>query len=217
MIRAACTWLRRHSSLIALCVIMFSATAIATVFSTRWRDNARSNGRDYNFQIEETDPHSGPRTGERLAVGEFKTAANRTLADEISSHPLTIAVLVDPNCSACAASKDQIFAVRDAIATSTIYYCVLMLPNDVASKEHSEFANLLDLQDRAYFASARNKSNEALAMMVVPSHLLLDANGTVLKKWPGTDRNRDVRASMAKQIVADALSQLAMTQSTRRN
>jgi len=209
MIRAARSWFQRERSLIAVCVIMFSVTAVVTAFLARWT-GGRSNRSGYNFQSAENEPSSGPRVGERIAVREFKSFAGKTLADEIKSHPLTIAVLVDPGCSACAASKDQIFAVRDAIANSTIYYCVLMLPNDVASTQHLEFANSLELQDRAYFASAREKSNAAWATMVIPSHLLLDANGTILQKWPGTNRNRSVRESMANQIVSDALNQLAM-------
>ena len=63
--------------------------------------------------------------------------------------------------------EDQISAVRDRIANSTVYYCVLMLPNDVASKDHTEFANTLGLLDRAYFAPAREKSNAALVTMVI--------------------------------------------------
>lgn len=215
MIRTARTWLRRPQSLLGICVTMFTLTAVATVFSTRWTGNGKSNGGEPSFQTSETDSGSGPRIGERIAVGGFKTLAGKTLADELNNHPLTIAVFVDPNCSACAASKDQMFAVRDAIANSTIYYCVLMLPNDVPSKEHSEFADLLHLRDRAYFASAREKPNAALAMMVIPSYLLMDANGTILQKWPGTNRNRNVRESMAHQIASDALNQLAMVQSNR--
>jgi hypothetical protein len=47
--------------------------------------------------------------------------------------------------------------------------------------------------------------------MVLPSHLLLDANGLIVRKWPGTDQSAKVREKMANQIVADTVEELKRT------
>ena len=207
------SWLRTHRSLIIQCLLMFALTALATGFLVRWRSStARARG-GYNFTSSQTDPASGPKIGERIDVALFKSPDGKTLEDEIRSHQLTLAVVVDPHCGACAAAKDQITIVREAIAHSSIYYCVMMLPNDVASTDYLDFAASIDLKNRAFVSSATEKSNSALATMVIPSHLLMDSNGTIVQKWTGTDRNQVVRQRMANQIVADALKELTAIQS----
>lgn len=45
-------------------------------------------------------------------------------------------------------------------------------------------------------------------MMVIPSHILIDPTGIIVRKWPGTDRNKKVRFRMANQIAADTLEEL---------
>ena len=107
--------------------------------------------------------------------------------------------------------------MRDGSVSSAIFYCVLMLPGDVASKDHLEFASLLNFRT-VLILGRREKSQMRLRRRwLFPPTLLLDANGIILQKWPGTNRNRNVRESMARQIVSDALNQLAIRQSIRDN
>jgi hypothetical protein len=44
--------------------------------------------------------------------------------------------------------------------------------------------------------------------MVLPSHLLLDANGLIVKKWPGTNYSASVREKMANQIVTETIAEV---------
>jgi hypothetical protein len=45
--------------------------------------------------------------------------------------------------------------------------------------------------------------------MATPSLMLIDHKGTILRKWPGTDRRQLIRFKMANQIVADTLQELS--------
>jgi hypothetical protein len=209
MIRIAILWLKHHRGLIAQCLIVFAVAAIALAFFARWKARTSVANVSYIFKSSETDPGSGPAIGDRIDTQLFRSLAGKTLTDEIKAHPLTMAVVVDPNCGACEAAKDQILSVRDAIQQSAIHYCVIMLPNEVPTDKYLEFANSLAIKDQAFFSSAKEKSNYALATMVIPSHLLIDASGRVVQKWEGTNRNSDIREAMAKQIVSDARKQLS--------
>ncbi|HEX6044106.1 MAG TPA: hypothetical protein VFZ22_06425 [Pyrinomonadaceae bacterium] len=211
--RIIVAWLKDHRALVAQCLLVFALTAIATAFLVRWKVKPSAANIVYDFNSSITAPGSGPVIGDRISTELLRSLTGKTLTDEIKAHPLTIAVLVDPNCGACAAASDQILLVRAAIEQSAISYCVIMLPNGVPTNEYLEFAASLGIKDHAFFSSAKEKSNYALATMVVPSHLLIDASGTIVQKWEGTNRNRDIREGMAKQIVSDARKQLSAVES----
>lgn len=200
------SWFKEHRGILLRCLVAFTLAVFVTGFAVYLRGRiAREAG--YRFSTSDTDS-GGPRIGDRINVREFRSSAGKALIDEIKNHPFTMVVLVDPQCGACAASKDQIWEIREAIDNSPIYYCVLMLTKDEQSAAYQEFADALGLKDRFFVSSPEKKPNDVLATMVIPSHLLIDSTGSVVRKWPGTNRNSEVRMKMANQIIADALAQL---------
>lgn len=199
-------WLKAHRSILLRCLVAFTLTTFVTGFAVYLRERiARQAG--YRFPTSDTNS-DGPRIGDRIDVEAFGSIAGKSLTDEIQNRQFTMVVLVDPQCGACTASKDQIREVREALDKSPIFYCVLMLTKGEPSGVYLEFADALGLKERFFVSSPEKKTNEALATMVIPSHLLIDSTGSVVRKWPGTNRNSDVRMKMANQIIAEALSQL---------
>jgi hypothetical protein len=49
---------------------------------------------------------------------------------------------------------------------------------------------------------------QKLYSMVIPSHVLIDKNGVIVRKWPGTS-NSEVRYWMANEIIAETRSELS--------
>ena len=119
-------------------------------------------------------------------------------------------VLVDSQCGASKAASDQLRSVRDSIAAEGVPYYLVSITSSVPPMNFFNFANGLSLDAEAYLWDMKEaKPSNELFSMVLPSHILVDRNGTIIRKWPGTSPNQSIRQKMARQIVSDTSKELA--------
>ena len=147
----------------------------------------------------------GPRVGERIDLTLFTDQNGNTLKDALNNGPAMLAV-VNPNCGMCKVADDQMRNIRDRLSTVGIKYYLLSPSPEVGSDRVFAFADSLNTDVPVFVWTRRDtKPAPSLVAMVTPSHLLLDPNGVVIARWPGSDEHKDVRDRMANQIVSDSL------------
>jgi len=95
------------------------------------------------------------------------------------------------------------------------YYQISVTARSAA--DFSPYAGSLNAKAAAFLWSANGiEPQEALYKMVPPSQILVDADGRIVRRWPGTDQRKDARYNMSSQIVADTLEELKLRQGFQR-
>jgi hypothetical protein len=145
---------------------------------------------------------SGPKVGERLDLQKFVGRNGEKLTDASNSNVFMLAT-VDPDCAAASVARDELRDVRTHIAGNIPYILVSATTNRPAA-DFFKYADSLGLDAPTFlWASKEAAPPAALVTMVIPSHILVRRDGTILRTWPGTSPSRRVRFQMVNQIVTD--------------
>ncbi|MCU1265235.1 MAG: hypothetical protein JWM21_1553 [Acidobacteria bacterium] len=172
--------------------------------------NRTSADEGYRFDyVQGEDDWAGPRLGEQIDLRPLKNKDGSPLAGRIGSR-LNMLVLIDPQCGACQAAADQLRSVREQITARGVPYYMVSITSTVPRADYFSYASGLNLDAEAYLWTMNEaKPSAELYSMVLPSHILVDAQGRIVRKWPGTSPNDSIRRRMAHQIVADTLTERA--------
>jgi hypothetical protein len=190
-----------------ICVVGFTASAILTSTVIYLRNKFIVQREGFDFQKGLNESVAGPKSNEIVDLSMFKTKDGKTLASSVTNNRPIMIVLIDPHCGACKRATDQMLEVKEQISEYGINHYVVMIAKKEEATKYYDYANTLALGSEAYVGIiAENQPPKSLREMVVPSHLLLDSKGVVLKTWVGTNQDKVIRQKMAYQIVYDTKS-----------
>jgi peroxiredoxin len=159
----------------------------------------------YNFTVNENESWSGPKIGERIDLARLKDRNGVSLAEWIQGR-VAILAFVDPRCGICEYAYDQMrFVNKNAKRAGVGYYTVSVTAStatpDLKALTPSEFFQYTDSisvgAPAFLWDAADERPPDKLYSMSVPSHVLIDRNGTIIRKWLGTDQQESVRKRMA--------------------
>lgn len=149
-------------------------------------------------------PWKGPAIGEKIDLKMLKAADGSGITTLSGKQPVML-VSLNPACSMCAVARDQMRLVREALVVAGIqYYPVCFSPID-SQRNFFDYSKSLGLKEPAFEWQGTTSPGQAILDMTVPSHLLVNHDGTVIQVWPGSNADREVRQRMATQIVNDTL------------
>jgi hypothetical protein len=150
---------------------------------------------------------AGPNVGEQIDLQGFRDRNGLILTNVVGE--LLLIVLVDPQCGACVASRNEMRNVRDRVTSLGVRYYPVSLTSSVPAADFFSYTDSLALGARGYLWVSNDRSpSQSLYSMVLPSHILINRNGTIIRKWPGTSTNESIRQRMANQIVSDTRQEL---------
>ncbi|HEV8427971.1 MAG TPA: hypothetical protein VGQ41_08740 [Pyrinomonadaceae bacterium] len=130
---------------------------------------------------------AGPAVGETIDLLSFQSRSGQTLAQALKQHSLAMLVLVDPNCSTCISTKENIDALRERVQKARIAYFVVMVPDGGETQKYFDFADSLKLGTESFvWSNSEVKPPASLLMMTKPSHLQVTSEGLIVEKWSGT-------------------------------
>lgn len=205
--------LMRSLYLLSACVAAFAFAMGAASYLTggfREIDANTTEGFDFSFARDEKLDWVGPKVGERISLARLKTQDGDTLASMTGSN-LVMVVMVDPDCGACRVAADEMRDVRNRIARAGINYYPASVTARQSPSQFVEYTKSLRIREPALLWQIQEEAPpESLFTMVLPSHLLLDSTGVIVRKWPGTDHSQAIRRRMANQIVADTVEELKL-------
>jgi len=189
-----------------------AVTAISYVSSKRtlWPNQSSSVAtREFNHPEDADESWIGPPIGERIELVHLKDERGKSLS-EVIGDGFSMLVLVDPGCAAPVAASNQLARVHDAIKQIGVQHYVVSITASVPSSDFFAYAHSMASDSPAFvWVSKEAVPAQKLYSMVIPSHLLIDKNGVIVRKWPGTSNFEEVRYRMANEIIADTRSELA--------
>lgn len=163
-----------------------------------------SRGGGYDFSENLKTDWSGPEAGDRLDLQRFAGRDGRKITDAVDSEIFMLAT-VDPDCGASWVARDELHDVRKVIAEANVPYVLASATTNRSPDDFFKYAESLGVDSPAFIWSSTEPPPESLFTMVVPSHILVRRDGTILRTWPGTAKSKSVRFQMVNQIVADTL------------
>jgi hypothetical protein len=194
-------------------VVILAIPPITYVFSkqtSRQDQPATVATREFNHPEDADKPWVGPAIGERIDLVHLRDERGISLS-EVISDGLSMLVLVDPGCWAPKAASDQLRIVYDGVSTVGLRYYVISVTSSVPSSDFIAYARSIISSGSSVFLWEKGVTvtSQKLYSMVLPSHVLIDNHGVIIRKWPGTSVSEEVRYRMANEIIADTITELA--------
>lgn len=191
------------------CVVFGISLSGSRSVASWYRARASFPAEGFDFSLSMKQKWSGPEIGEHLDLTHFVGRDGVHLTDSIKGR-MFILINAAPDCRACQAAHDQMQNVCDRLARANVECKLAAVFTLQSPAEVFKAMDAWGVQSPA-FLWQRDETfpPEKILKMVMPSFILLDRQGTILRKWPGTDRRQLIRFRMANQIVADTLQELS--------
>jgi hypothetical protein len=158
----------------------------------------------FDFRALRTAAWKGPAIGEKIDLKMLKAADGSGIASLVGKQPVLL-VSINPACAMCSVARDEMsFIWQKLVPAGVQYYPVCFSPID-SDKNFYEYAKSLGFPAPAFEWQGSVTPASSILDMTVPSHLLVDQQGTVLQVWPGSYGEKEVRKRMASQIIDDTL------------
>lgn len=199
--------------LTCLCAFLLAAAGTSLI-NSRSREaveaTAAEGGYDFGPASDESNSGAGPKLGERIDLSHFKGREGVALGEVMGGRAAVIA-LVDYECDMVKDAAGQMRGLREDLAQRGIGYYVVSLDWRRDRDRFFRETDSLGLQAAPFlWAEGEEIRPAGFWTMVRPSHLLLDGDGTILLKWPGTSADPQTRRRMRQQIIADTLNHARM-------
>jgi len=209
MIKSFLNWIKVNRAIAIQCIALFLLSITVTIVVTRWRHKSVAASEGFDFAARRNQSSSGPKIGEAISLKIPKGEDGRSLAEAAGDKSLYMIAVVDPTCPACKAAESEMSGISKRLSSSGIPYFLLMLTNTDRTTQYFEYAGSIGLRSHALvWRTDETAPPSSLSEMVIPSHLLVNRDGLIVDKWPGTHQNPVVRQRMINQITADAISYL---------
>lgn len=193
------------------CVLVFIGSLAATIFLVSPNQGTVSQSlMEFDFSAVPTE-WAGPDVGQRIDLRRLKDRNGGTLLNTLTARPVML-ITVDPQCGLCKLTIEQMQEISQRVREKGIRYCVVSFTSPQPAS-FFRFADSLNLDVSAFlWAIDEEQPAKSLSSMTIPSHLLLDSNGRILGKWPGSNEDQSIRRRITNQILTDVTSLLAAPQ-----
>jgi hypothetical protein len=205
-------WLKANRSIAIQCLVVFGLSVFVTSLILRPKSKVSLSGEGYDFNSRRAKEFSGPTIGETLNVSAMQAEDGRSLPEVAAESPYYMIAVVDPNCGACKAAQSQMKGIREGLKNRGIPFFFVMLSDDDSKPKYFAYVKSLGQESRGFIWQTNGipPPPSSLVEMVVPTHLLLNRDGMVLDKWPGTHQDPVMRQRMVNQVLSDSINTIAV-------
>lgn len=144
-----------------------------------------------------------PQVGETITLYGLKDKNGQPF-DANERKEFILLSIVDSDCGACKVARDQINWIQKGIKESEVEYIFVSFTSKMPfdkfldyTQNHYQSTNLFLWKDNS------SPSPKSLSTTVVPSHILIDSDGKILKTFLGTHKDRSTRKKMADYIIKE--------------
>ncbi len=172
-----------------------------------WLTVRNNRGFDYSEYVNnERLTWTGPKAGEKIDLRNFHNQEGQDIP--IHKDKLIVLGFASSKCWMCPVSNDLFEYVKDNSLKNGIDYFLVSLGTNETSEEFFLYAGELNLTSQSYiWKENKNDINVNLQNIVVPSHILVNQDGIVLRRFPGSARDNEKRKQMANQTVYEILEE----------
>lgn len=179
---------------LAIVLLVASLTKNAKTYLSFDYDSVRKDG---------TVTWGGPKEGETVNLTMLRNERAESIP---ADKPLILLLLVDPRCQMCRESADLFEQVQLDATSHGIEFLVASFGGPSSREEFFGYARTLcDSSHAFYWDGEKGLVSPAVQQMAVPSFLLLNQRGLVLRRFPGGSKDSVIRSRMAAQIIAETL------------
>lgn len=198
---------RRNLLFVICCLLLSLIVAVLTSWAKSYLWIAKY---DYDsIRKNEKIDWGGPKEGKKIELNKFRTEQGESFP-EFPEKSLILLSLSDPRCEMCRLSADLIEQVESEAKLHKVNFFMVSVVSDIPTEEFFRYARKLHESEKTYlWQSEKELILPALQKMVVPSHLLINEKGIVLRRFPGSSRDKTIRVQMANQIIAETLAEKA--------
>jgi hypothetical protein len=162
-----------------------------------------------SFRKNEQLEWNGPKEGERIDLTQFRTEQAESFP-QFPANSLILLAVIDPRCKMCRRSADLMEQVQAEVRSHGVNFLIVSFVSDVQKEEFFAYAKTLCKADEIFlWEGEKELVLPALRKMVLPSHILINEEGIVLRRFPGSSNDKAIRDQMAKQIIAETLAEKA--------
>jgi hypothetical protein len=162
-------------------------------------------GFDFNPLRSADNEWRGPDIGEKIDLTSLRMKDGKSLASVVGKRPIVL-VSVNPACAMCKTARDEMSYLREKLSSMDINYYIVCFASETRQVDFFKYGDSLGLGAPEFLWNAEaGPPPESVSRMVNPSHLLINIDGTVIRVWPGSYKDKLVRRRMVLQIVADTL------------
>ena len=101
-------------------------------------------------------------------------------------------------------SADQMEYLQQSIQSKDCYYAVVSFSQKLSNHDLTEYLEKRNIfADSFIWTDGADQILPSINKMVLPTHILVDRSGNVLKTFPGTDKEKSGRERMVNQILKE--------------
>ncbi|HLM61519.1 MAG TPA: hypothetical protein VK308_12005 [Pyrinomonadaceae bacterium] len=145
---------------------------------------------------------TGPEIGEKIDLTKFQDSEGKTFGENLKNNRVLI-IRIHPDCGMCRLSTDQMQKVINQAETNSFDVGIVSLNSNVPISRVKEFTEFANLNAKYYsWAGDEVETSPSLMKMVNPSFILVDNQGTILKKFPGSNVDARIRRAMTNEVIS---------------
>jgi hypothetical protein len=141
----------------AVAVILFIPTTACHI-SQKKTDLGATEGFDFSFSSDETDPSVGPKIGERIDLTGLK-ARDGAILSSMDNHQLIMLVTVDPQCGACKVAADEIQEVQGRVEGFGLPYYLVSFTSSKAPAVFFEYTDSFAMSTPAFYGTGTRRGH----------------------------------------------------------
>jgi len=188
---------------LVLTTIAFGLGIYAKTFLTQPDAPLLTEGFDFNLLRSPQVSWRGPDIGLKVDLTRLKGKDGKTLASVVGKKPIMLGV-TNPDCALCRVAADEMTFLRAELVKKDINYYFSTFPGETPTTDFFKYSESLNVGAEGFvWDSQSGLPPDSIFTMTTPSHMLLNNDGTVIRVWPGSYRDKPVRDRMARQILFD--------------
>jgi hypothetical protein len=147
----------------------------------------------------------GPKVGTKIDLTKLKNANGSSLSENIKNNTAML-VAINPTCYYSIATKEEMAYIKEQINKLDINYYAVDFSSPDPAVDYYKFGEILGFGTDAFQWSPQEQTvPDSLAHITIPSHILVRNDGLVIQVWNGSNRQKETRQRIARQIVSDTL------------
>lgn len=194
-----------------MCLLLTALVVVSTKgIHYLWSESRATGGFDYSQVLDnERFIWTGPKVDEKIEINNFRGKDGSDFP-HLTSKNLIMLSFLSSKCEMVKLSSDQMQYVHSQALKNNIDYYFISLGTNETPTEFFNFVETLPFPAKSFIWTDKTENLSAnLIDMVVPSHILINNDGVVLRRFPGTRIDKNLRDKMANQIVSEMLEEKA--------
>jgi peroxiredoxin len=146
---------------------------------------------------------NGPELGEKVNLSKLKDINGEFFINNLKNEKALI-VSIHPDCGMCHTATDHIQKVLDEASINSYDVALVSFDPTVSIERIINYKETVGLPYRSYaYRGSESEILPSLSKMVTPSFILVNPDGIILKKYPGSSADARIRRAMIKEILSD--------------